>query len=272
MSDMKDSSGWNASQYNQTASFVYSSEFTGPVLSLLDARPGERIIDFGCGSGEVTLEIEQTVKSEGRGLVVGVDHSASMISKAKENGLEHAFVADMQNSEELDGVMSGVREKFDAVFTNAALHWCKRDPAGVLLNAKRVLKPGGRIAGEMGGFMNCIGVRSALHRVLKERGYDPDALDPWYFPSMEDYVKLLVNASFEPTHLSLSPRVTPLKAGLYEWLNLFARPFFLKDVPGKEAEAILHEVVDMCRRDCQDESGKWAMVYMRLRFCATLKD
>lgn len=157
MSDMKDSSGWNASQYNQTASFVYSSEFTGPVLSLLDARPGERIIDFGCGSGEVTLEIEQTVKSGGRGLVVGVDHSASMISKAKENGLEHAFVADMQNSEELDDVMSGVGEKFDAVFTNAALHWCKRDPAGVLLNAKDVLKPGGRIAGEMGGFMNCIG-------------------------------------------------------------------------------------------------------------------
>lgn len=72
--------------------------------------------------------------------------------------------------------------------------------------------------------------------------------------------------------LSLSPRVTPLKAGLYEWLNLFARPFFLKDMLAKEAEAILHEVVGMCRRDCQDESGKWAMVYMRLRFCATLKD
>jgi len=271
-SEMGDASGWSASLYNATAPFVYSADFTKPVLSLLAAQPGEMIIDFGCGSGEVTLEIERTAKSGKGGLVIGVDHSESMVSQARENGLEHVFAADIQNPKELDVVMSHIGSKFDAVFTNAALHWCKRDPAGVLESAKRVLKPGGRIAGEMGGFMNCIGIRSALHRVLKERGHDPEALDPWYFPSMEDYVKLLVSASFEPTHLSLSPRVTPLKSGLFEWLNLFARPFFLKGMPNEEAEEIMHEVVNMCRRDCQDKSGKWAMVYMRLRFCAMLKD
>ena len=110
----------------------------------------------------------------------------------------------------MEAVVSKVGTKFDAVFTNAALHWCKRDPAGVLESAKRVLKPGGRIVGEMGGFMNCIGavsmflactklhvltrrrqgIRSALHRVLRERGHDPESVDPWYFPSMEDYVKV----------------------------------------------------------------------------------
>ena len=107
----------------------------------------------------------------------------------------------------MEAVVSETGSKFDVVFTNAALHWCKRDPAGVLESAKRVLKPGGRIVGEMGGFLNCIGevpalrwervlmkrrqgVRSAIHRVLRERGYDPESLDPWYFPSMEDYVKV----------------------------------------------------------------------------------
>ena len=96
---------------------------------------------------------------------------------------------DVQNPDEVEGIALKTGGKFDAVFTNAALHWCKRDPSGVLEGAKRVLKPGGRIVGEMGGFMNCIGVRSAVHRVLRDRGYDPEDLDPWYFPSMEDYVK-----------------------------------------------------------------------------------
>lgn len=84
--------------------------------------------------------------------------------------------------------------------------------------------------------------------------------------------QVLVSASFEPTHLSLSPRVTPLKAGLYDWLELFARPFFLRDMSDEEARDIMQEVVDVCRRDCQDESGKWAMMYARLRFSAALKN
>ncbi|KAK2459657.1 hypothetical protein APHAL10511_008302 [Amanita phalloides] len=270
---MRDASGWSASLYNQTAPFVYSSDFTRPVLSLLAAQPGENIIDFGCGSGELTLEIERIVKQENGGAVLGVDGSESMVRRAKENGLESALEVDIQNADEVERVVSEAGQgKFDTVFTNAVLHWCKRDPAGVLESAKRVLKPGGRIVGEMGGFMNCIGVRAALYRVLQDRGYDPDSLDPWYFPSMEDYVKVLVSASFEPTHLSLSPRVTPLKTGLYDWLEVFVRPFFLRDMLDKEAQEIMQEVVDMCRRDCQDQSGKWAMVYMRLRFSAVLKE
>jgi SAM-dependent methyltransferase len=97
--------------------------------------------------------------------------------------------------------------KFDAAFSNATLHWCKRDPAGVLESVKKILKPGGRLVVEMGGAMNCIGttnipdlqfsiervtpgVRSALHRVIKSRGHDPIPLDPWFFPSVEDYTKV----------------------------------------------------------------------------------
>lgn len=82
------------------------------------------------------------------------------------------------------------QEKFDAIFSNATLHWCKRDPLGVLVSARRYLKLRGRIAVEMGGFMNVIGIRSTLHQVVRSRGKDPEELDPWYFPSMEDYVKV----------------------------------------------------------------------------------
>ena len=166
-----DSSGWSASRYNKTASFVYSTSFIAPVLSLLDAKPGERIFDFGCGSGEVTLQIAEAVGKEG--VVVGVDLSQSMVSanfikvswdpppskidKAKANGAQHAFVADIQHlliPEPFSWIKS---VKFDAVFSNASLHWCKQNPVGVLESAKGVLKRGGRFVGEMGGFMNCVG-------------------------------------------------------------------------------------------------------------------
>jgi SAM-dependent methyltransferase len=216
-----DSSGWSASLYNKAASFVYSTDFIAPVLDLLEAKPGERIFDFGCGTGEVTLQIAETVGKDG--LVVGVDLSESMVSaksflhkcqlsyptkieKAKANGVQHAFLSDIQHLliPESSSWIEGI--KFDAVFSNACLHWCKENPAGVLESAKRVLKPGGRFVGEMGGFMSCVGklnriaigkpfvhdclgVRSTLHVVLRRRGYDPVALDPWYLPSVASYRK-----------------------------------------------------------------------------------
>lgn len=169
-----DGSGWSASLYNKHASFVYSPAFTSAVLELLAAQPGERIIDFGCGSGEVTLEIKKRVEEAPGGVVVAVDFSESMvcrmmakvdqksnllleIAQARANGLEYAFVSDIQ-ALKLPNDVSPLAEKFDAVFTNAALHWCKANPTGVLESVKKVLKKGGRFTGETGGFMNCIGL------------------------------------------------------------------------------------------------------------------
>jgi len=166
--------------------------------------------------------------------------------------------------------------KFDAVFSNATLHWCKRDPKGVLESAKRIMKKGGRFVVEMGGFMNCIGslciqisqavttcqlnyfpetgVRSAIHRVLNKRGYDPKALDPWYFPSVAEYTKLLQESSFRPIHVSLNPRITLLPAGgLYAWFQTFVRHSFLKDLSDDEVETVIREVISDCEVDCRDK-------------------
>ncbi|KIM43248.1 hypothetical protein M413DRAFT_444057 [Hebeloma cylindrosporum] len=269
--DQPDISGWSASLYNKTASFVYSATFTAPVLELLAAQPGERILDLGCGSGEITLVLQDLVGQKDGGIVVGTDLSESMIEKAKANGVKHAFVADAQSLEITEDDPE-VLEKFDAVFSNAALHWCKRDPLGVLMSVRKVLKPGGRFVAEMGGFMNCIGIRSTLHDVIRSKGRDPEELDPWFFPSTEDYAKLLVTAGFEPIHMSLNPRITPLETGLYDWLNLFARNSFLREFSDEGASEIMKEVEDRCRRDCQAASGKWAIMYTRLRFSAVLAE
>ncbi|KAF9534520.1 S-adenosyl-L-methionine-dependent methyltransferase [Crepidotus variabilis] len=270
--DQRDASGWSASMYNKTASFVYSSEFTAPILTMLDARPGEKVLDVGCGSGEVTLAIQGVVEKGEGGFIVGTDASDSMIEKAKKNGLQHAFVADAQTLELPVDIKDKVDGGFDAVFSNATLHWCKRNPAGVLDSVKKVLKPGGRFVAEMGGYMNCIGVRSAIHRALRARGYNPQELDPWYFPSVEEYSKLLESAGFKITHILLNPRVTPLEAGVDGWLNLFVRGSFLKNLSDREAAEVIKEVVDEVQVDCQDADGKWSMMYTRLRFSAVLKN
>jgi trans-aconitate methyltransferase len=87
VSDAPDASGWSASLYNKNTPFVYSPAFTAPVLELLSAQPGERIIDFGCGSGEVTLEIKKRVEGAEGGLVVGLDLSESMVSYTNAKGI-----------------------------------------------------------------------------------------------------------------------------------------------------------------------------------------
>jgi SAM-dependent methyltransferase len=223
---------WSASEYNKIAPFVYSAENTVPIVALLDPKPGEKIIDFGCGSGEITLKLSKVVTDVG--IVVGVDSSPSMAStvvlsaegfssahlpqvdKAKENGLEGAFVQDIQAlDDDFVSELLAKHGRFDKVFSNAVLHWCKRDPVGVIRSVKKVLKPGGSFAAEFGGWGNCAGrtvcpslrdrvdsaragVRSALHSALGSRGYDPIARDPWYFPSTESYSKVQASSAFMP--------------------------------------------------------------------------
>lgn len=114
---------------------------------------------------------------------------------------------------------------------------------------------------------------------MRKRGYDPCALDPWYFPSIDEYTKLLQASSFRPIHVSLNPRVTPLSVGgLRGWLHLFVRDSFLKEFSDEEAGEVLDEVVDICEVDCRDKGvagvdsdGSWAIAYMRLRVLAILE-
>ncbi|KAL5524530.1 hypothetical protein ACEPAF_9670 [Sanghuangporus sanghuang] len=269
---------WEPNMYNSVASFVYSSKFTAPLLELLSAQPGERILDLGCGSGELTLELQRIVGDGG--VVVGVDASESMIGRARQNGLAASFICDAQQLELppspsiKQGISSALPEsfdyKFDAVFSNAALHWCKRDPHAVVRGAANALRKGGRFVGEMGGFMNTVGVRSAIYSVLRRRGFDPQSLDPWYFPSVEDYKAVLESAGFRVEHISLSPRLTPLSSDIIDWQRTFCRNTFYTTLSDAEAEEVMHEVQDICAVDGRDASGTWSIMYCRLRFAASL--
>ncbi|GAA5897698.1 hypothetical protein JCM8208_000235 [Rhodotorula glutinis] len=269
---------WSAERYSTNASFVYSAAFTNKAIALLNPKPGEHILDLGCGSGELTLESVLPPVLPG-GSVVGLDASPDLLARAEANAAALSSSAAgaiswiLRDGHELDGLEQDGR--YDAVFTNAALHWMKRDPAKVVRGVHGLLKSGGRFVGEFGGALNMVGVRSTLHVVLGERSIDASKIDPWFFPTPEVYGAMLEKEGFKVEVCELVPRPTALPTGLRGWLETFAFAF-LDALPSfADREAVIDEVcrrleVDM-KHDVGEGEGKWTVMYVRLRFKAWKK-
>jgi trans-aconitate methyltransferase len=246
---------WNAERYAKNARFV--SDLGQAVLDLLNPQPGERILDLGCGDGALT---ERLVAAGAK--VVGVDSSADMVRAAKVRGLD-ARVG--------DGYTLRFDSEFDAVFSNAAMHWMKRDPDAVVAGAYLALKPGGRFVAEMGGHGCAAAITVALCATLQERGLsNPADLIPWYFPTPDEYQARLEAAGFTIEHIALIPRPTPLPTGMRGWLDTFAIPF-TKTLPENKRGEFLDEVTEKLRPVLCDSKGRWTADYMRLRFLARRK-
>lgn len=223
------------------------------MLQLLDARPGELILDLGCGDGALTEKIA------GYGCaVIGVDSSFPQLKAARERGL---------NAVVMDGHQLCFQRRFDAVFTNAALHWMKQ-PETVVAGVANSLKAGGRFIGEFGGKGNVERIRSALHETLRRHAIDPAPIDPWYYPSPEEYSKLLSRAGFIVNYIELIPRPTKLPGDMLDWLEIFAQPF-TQAVAEPERGSFLKEVRNELVTCLCDGAGNWIADYVRLRFKAT---
>lgn len=243
---------WNAEGYAKNARFV--TELGAPVLGLLDPQPGERILDVGCGDGVLTKKIADLGCA-----VVGVDSSPEFVTSARKLGLEVL---------EQDAAQMEFNHCFDAVFSNAALHWMK-DADTVIERVARALRPGGRFVAEMGGH-GCVRIiRSALIEELDRRGYDGRAAMPWYFPTVEDYGTRLGTAGFEVAYIALIPRPTPLP-DIMGWLTTFCVGVAAL-LPSVEREDYLACVRERIRPDLCDANGTWTADYVRLRFQAFLK-
>ena len=241
---------WDPDAYATNARFV--SDLGTDVVDLLDPRPGERILDLGCGDGMLTLVLID------RGAdVIGVDGSSDMIEAARAAGI---------NAHVMDGHALRFDREFDAVFSNAALHWMTR-PDDVIAGVANALRPGGRFVGEMGGHGCVAAVVTALLAVLERRGINGKALIPWYFPTPDDYTQRLERAGFSVTTMLHFPRPTPLPGDVAGWLDTFAGPFLREVDDPDEARA---EVAELLRPSLCDEQGHWTVDYVRLRFAADL--
>ena len=243
---------WNAASYATNAGFVPA--LGQPVFDLLQPRPGERILDLGCGDGVLTEKLAATGAH-----VVGVDSSPEMVAAARQRGLDARV---------MDATALPFDQEFDAVFSNAVLHWIKLDPDAAIASAYRALRRPGRFVGEMGGHGCVAAVHVALILGLEKRGIKNAAsLSPWYFPTIDNYKERLERAGFIAESVQLIPRPTPLPTGMLAWLETFANPFCAA-LPEDQRGDYLEEATEILRPVLCDEKGRWTADYIRLRFVA----
>jgi SAM-dependent methyltransferase len=241
---------WSAQAYDDAARFV--SDLGAPVVALLDPKPGERILDLGCGDGALTEALVAAGAS-----VKGVDASPDMIDGALARGLD---------AELADGHALPFEGEFDAVFSNAALHWMTR-PDEVVAGVARALRPGGRFVAEQGGHGNVAALRTALIAALGGEGVETDLTEIWSFPSVDEQRARLEAHGFEVEEIALIPRPTPVEAGLERWLEVLAEPA-LQLLPPERRGPARARAAALAAPALVEASGRAIADYMRLRFRA----
>ena len=242
---------WSAHEYARHASFV--SSMAGGVLSLLNPQQGEAILDLGCGDGELGAYIQDQGCS-----VIGIDASASMVASAKARGLVALQV---------DGHDLAFDNQFDAVFSNAALHWLLQ-PEKVIGGVHRALKEKGRFVAEMGGAGNIAALISAMKDVFKSNPDFGVFKNPWYFPGVKEYQSLLEKAGFNVDNIELIPRPTPLTSGIEKWLEIFAESI-VSQLSAEQKRCFFTEVTIKVKSELYSEPEGWVADYVRLRFKVT---
>ena len=246
---------WNAELYDDKHSFVF--EYGGNVLELLEVKRGERILDLGCGTGHLTQQIH-----ERGGVVTGIDSSPDMIWRAKETYHDVDF-------EVADATDFHFDKPFDAVFSNATLHWIQ-DADAAIKCVYDSLKPGGRFVAEMGGKGNVKHLILATAVILKNHGIElPASANPWYFPSLSEYTGKLEAQGFRVTFAAHFDRDTLLqdgRQGVGKWLKMFGSSFF-EGLSQDKQEQILNEITDLLE-PYYNKNGNWYADYKRLRFIA----
>jgi trans-aconitate methyltransferase len=246
---------WDAKLYNHKHAFVWKK--AKGVVALLAPKAGERILDLGCGTGHLAAEIA----SKGAE-VIGIDRSPEMISEARGQFTELKFeVADARQMQ--------FERQFDAVFSNAVLHWIV-EPKLVVRAVARALVPGGRFVAEFGGKGNVRQLIDAVNRAYEKFGIDRGLEgNVWYYPSVAEYASLLESEGLEVREAALFDRPTRLEdgeKGLEAWICMFAK-FVVDRLPVERQEQFLREIERQARPDLF-RNGSWELDYRRLRIAA----
>jgi trans-aconitate methyltransferase len=264
-SNQKTSQTWNTEAYAANGRFV--ATLASDVVALLNPQPGEQILDLGCGDGTLTEQLAAT-----GAIVTGVDASPTMLAAARQRS------AGNLTFEQHDATALPYHQQFDAVFSNAALHWITglSGQQAMVAGVHRALRPGNpkaRFVAEMGGHGNIAAIRTALQATLAPFHIDAEATAASFFPSADLYRRLLEAANFTVQSIDLIPRPTPLPNGMESWLNTFRNGVLDHLNPPAYSEnaraTALANTIALLKPILCDADGNWTADYVRLRFHAT---
>jgi trans-aconitate methyltransferase len=248
------SSKWDAGLYDEKHSFVW--KMADDLVELLAPKAGEEILDVGCGTGHMTAQIAASGAN-----VMGVDMSASMVRQAREKYPEIKF--EVADARELK-----LEKNFDAVFSNATLHWIKEPERAAQAVAWR-LKVGGRFVGEFGGAGNVAGFMGAAENAWQKVMPGQQFPNPWFYPGIAEYAAILEESGLETTYAVLFDRLTPLEdgeQGLRNWIAMFAGSILEKVTAETRDEWV--DILESEARGKLFRDGRWVLDYRRLRFVA----
>lgn len=244
---------WNSALYDQRHAFVF--RYGEEVVALLNPQPGERILDIGCGTGHLTQQIAAAGAQ-----VVGLDNSPDMIAAAQTSYPGIEFVV-------ADAADFRFAEPFDAIFSNAALHWVANAEQAMHCMA-RALKPGGRLVVELGGKGNIATIHNAMTAAIDavaQLRIDPGR----HFPSVAEYAGLAERQGLAVTYAALIDRPTRLADGangLRNWIAMFDQGV-LSQIPADQHAEIIDRV-EQATRARLFVDGVWVADYKRLRMVA----
>jgi trans-aconitate methyltransferase len=243
---------WNADLYKEKHAFVF--QYGNGLIDWLQPQSGEKILDLGCGTGELTARLAASGAK-----VTGLDSSAGMIESARRNFPEAEFIV-------ADAAAFTLPEQFDAVFSNAALHWMQAS-GQVAARMYQHLKPGGRLVLEMGAKGNVNSLLRGMENVMRQYGYTYRPY--WYFPSLGEYTSLLERSGFRIQQAHCFERATELadpENGIIEWMEMFGSPLLQEVAPGHRAP-MLQQLQEELKPACY-RNGRWYLDYVRLRIAA----
>ncbi len=241
---------WNAADYEKNGRFVAS--LANDVVDLLGVRLGEIVLDLGCGDGALSLKIMGRAAH-----VIGIDSSPGFVEAAIGRGVD----ARLGDGEHLD-----FHSEFDAVFSNAALHWMLNQNA-VVAGVRKALKPGGRFIAELGGHGNIAAIRTALQSVMADFGINAEESAHNVFFTVSEYSALLRAHGFRVDVMELIPRPTLLPGGIDEWLRTF-RASLLNSLGREQQKMVIERVSALLKPILRTRAGDWYADYVRLRFRA----
>ena len=248
---------WNSELYDRKHSYVF--KYGEELLGLLNPKPGERILDLGSGTGHLTKLI-----SDSGAEVTGIDSSQEMIDQSRKN-------YSSLNFQRMDATNFSFAEKFDAVFSNAVLHWIP-EKEKVVKCISEALKLGGRLVAEFGGKDNIKNIVESLKKYLHANDYKDNAERiNWYFPSTGEYASLLEKYGFDVEYAAHFKRDTFLDEGvdIIDWLEMFGKNIFAGMEAGAKQNLLTKIKEDLYSKNIKD--GRWFVDYKRLRIFAVKK-